>query len=172
MPNPPTFKRPSKPAKGTDPRYITLYLGAATKDALRAVRAFPEAEAKGVSRAARINAICERYALFVTQFVPTLSEAQWCGLMTIFSGGIPADLVRDLAWADHGLSEHVRAAHEAGVAEEWNYDRRDLEQSLAEWSDEVLFGAAEVVDRFWASDLDDGRSPRQRLEDCGAKISG
>ena len=172
MPNLPTFKRPSKPAKSTDPRYITLYLGGPTKDALRAVRAFPAAEAGGVSRAARITTICDRYAVLVAQFTPTLREAEWCGLMSIFEGGIADDLVRQLWDNDDGLVQHVRRGHEAGLAEGWDYDRRDLEQSLAEWSEEVLFGVAEVVDRFWASDLNDGRSPRQRLEDCGAKISG
>lgn len=117
------------------------------------------------------DTICERYALFGTQFVQTLSEAQWHGLVTIFAGEFSGKLFEDLAWADHGLSEQVRAAHEAKTAEEWDYDSRGVVSSLAEWSEEVLLGVAEVVDRFWASDLNAARSPRQRLLDCGAKIS-
>lgn len=167
----PQFRRPEKPAKSTDPRYITLYLGSATKDALKAVDAFPGTGNGEMTRAARINAICGRYAIFLTQFTPTLSEAEWCGLMSIFEGGITDELVRELWGDDHGLAEHVRKAHEAGLAQGWQYDRRDLEKSLGECSEEVLFGVAEVVDRFWASDLNDGRPPRQRLEDCGANIS-
>lgn len=166
----PQFQRPTKPTKSTDPRYITLYLGPATKDALKAVDAFPGTGNGEMTRAARINAICERYALFLHGFMPMLSEAEWCGLMTIFAGGFTAELFKDLAEADHGLLEHVQAAHAADVAREWDYDRKGLEESLGGWSDEVIFGVAEVVDRFWASDLNDGRSPRQRLQDCGANI--
>lgn len=170
MPQPPQFQRPPKPARSTDPRYITLYLGAATKDALKVVRAYPEKEAGGMSRSARINTICERYAILSGQFTPTLSEAEWCGLMAIFEGGITDELVGEL-WSDpHGLAEHVRGAHAAGLAQDWDYDRRELEKSLGNCSEDFLFGVAEVVDRFWASNLDDGLSPRQRLKDCGAKV--
>lgn len=164
------FRRPEKPGKNPNRPHITLYLGGATKDALKAVRAYPNKEAGGMSRAARINTICERYEIFVTGFLPTLSEAEWCGLMTIFEGGITAKLFQNLWSADHGLFEYIRAAHEAGVGQDWVYDREALERSISEWSEEVLFGVAEIADRFWASDLDDGRSPRQRLEDCGAKV--
>jgi len=170
MANPPQFRRPAKPLKSTDPRYITLYLGPAIKRALKAVRSYPEPEAGGMTRAARINTICERYNHFVDEFIPTLSEAEWCGLMAIFEGGITPELFEELRTADHGLWEHVRAAHEAGLANEWDYDRKHLENALDNSSDTILYGVSEVVDRFWASDLEDGRSPRQRLKDCGAKV--
>ncbi len=35
------FQRPAKSARSADPAYITLYLGPATKDALKAVDAYP-----------------------------------------------------------------------------------------------------------------------------------
>lgn len=171
MTKPPKFQRPPQPPRSTDPRYITLYLGPATKRALKAVRSYPESEAGGMSRAARINSICERYAHFVHEFIPTLGEAEWCGLMAIFEGGISPELFEELRSADHGFWEHVRSAHEAGAASEWNYDRKRLENALDGSSDTILYGVAEVVDRFWSSDLDDGRSPLQRFKDCGANVT-
>jgi hypothetical protein len=164
------FRLPPKPPKSTDPRYITLYLGPATKRALKAVRSYPEPEAGGMSRAARINTICERYAHFVDEFIPTLGEAEWCGLMAIFEGGLTPELFEELRSTDHGLWAYIRAAHEAGTAKDWDYDREALERALDTVSDTTLFGVAEVIDQFWSSDLEDGRSPRQRLKDCGAKV--
>lgn len=165
------FRRPDKPGKNPNRPHITLYLSGATKDALKAVGAYPNKEAGGMSRAARINTICERYAILVESFTLLLSEAEWCGLMMIFEGGISAELFQELYSADHGMAEHVRIAHEAGIGQNWDYDRKGLERNLEDLREEYLFGVAEVVDRFWASDLDDGRSPRQRLEDCGANIA-
>src|ERR1700712_3417860 len=110
----PQFRRAAKAKPRRDPErpaYITLYLREATYEALRAVRCDRGAAPGGLSRAARISRICDRYAALVGEAMPVLSEAQWCGLMDILNPGIGEEF-RTIQAEDEGLADLVRVGHQ------------------------------------------------------------
>ena len=167
------FQRAARPGRSATRRpYVTLYLRPATEAALRAVRCDGQERRGGISRAIRIDSNCERYAALVAEFMPRLEEAQWCGMMDILNPGLTSEQFEKLRTEHLGICDFVRAAHARGVGDRWDYDREELEQDLGQLSDTTLYALVEVADRFWSSDLADGRTPRQRLQDCGANISG
>lgn len=74
----------------------------------------------------------------------------------------------------YGISKTIGPFSQIGAkggAGEWDYDREELEGILADLTQFTTYAVAEMLDRFWSSDLNDGRTPRQRLIDCGARVS-
>lgn len=149
-------------------RHISLLLKG--KDhlyaALKDVRCEKRVDREGLSRAERIDMICERYRFMVEDEMPLLTASEWLGVMDACN---PRMDFRRVSRLPDGVVDMMQAAHEEGVAARHGYEPDALLAKISNRTPYIV-PIAEVADRFWGSDFEDGRSHEDRLRDAGARI--
>ena len=134
--------------------------------ALKDVRCEKRVDREGLSRAERIDMICERYRFMVEEEMPTLTVSEWLGIMDACNPRM--DFARVSRLPD-GVVDMMRKAHEGGVAVLHGYDPHEMLSKIMNRSINII-PIAEIADRFWSSDFEDGRSHEDRLIAAGARI--
>ena len=134
--------------------------------ALKDVRCEKRVDREGLSRAERIDMICERYRFMVKDEMPTLTVSEWLGIMDACNPRMDFERVSRLP---DGVADMMEEAHEREIGLRHGYDPDALLKKISGRSANII-AIAEVADRFWASDFEDGRLYTDRLKDAGARI--
>lgn len=149
-------------------RHVSIFLKG--KDhiyaALKDVRCEKRVDREGLSRATRLDMICERYRHIVEDEMPRLTVPEWLGIMDACNPRMDFERVSRLP---DGVVDMMREAHEKEIGLRHGYDPDALLGKIENRSPNII-SIAEVADRFWASDFEDGRSHKDRLKDAGALI--
>lgn len=135
--------------------------------ALVDVRCEKRVDREGLSRAERIDMICERYRFMVEDEMPTLTVSEWLGIMDACNPRMDFKRVSRLP---EGVVDMMKEAHEKEIGLRHGYDPDTLFGKISNRSPNIV-PIAEVADRFWGSDFEDGRSHEDRLRDAGARIA-